>query len=214
MHRRLSSKDKLFIETDKIFTAYHEAGHTMYALFHLMKVEFVYIKHDKRYIGFTSFNYTPLEYIKDSQLKSDVIRQHIGVCYSGQLAEKILYKKLSGSDIYPKALQNGSSFDYEEARSLIEQFNLAEPGKKRIRFKKKILKTTLLLLNKYWEDVTLIAHALIQNKKISFSDLSEMLCYQSSNYLVWRKKFEYINLIYSNDQVNDDVTLILKSNLG
>jgi hypothetical protein len=210
MHRRLSSKEKLFIETDKIFTSYHEAGHTICALFHLMKVDFCYIKHDTRYIGFTSYNYTPFDQIKNQLAKIAVIKRHIEICYSGQLAEKILYKKLSGSDVYPKALQNGSSFDYEEARGLIDQFSLAEPGNKRIRFKKKMLKATSKILNSYWEDVVLVAHELCRNKKVTFSDLSQMLCYKSSNQDIWRQKIKLINELYSDNLV--DVTEILKNN--
>lgn len=184
-----------------ISTAYHEAGHTIYGLLHFMKIESVYIfeeKKSKRIEGFTHYTSPPLDSIQDPTLLDNRIYSEIGLSYSGLVAEKYYFKTASGSDKFPLFLRDGSSHDTYSASQVIRKYNLAPPGRKRYDFKKKIIREINHELQENWDAVTLVAHALFQKKKLSYSELKDLLTKKGKNKSFWKEQFKSINYLYDN----------------
>src|SRR5271166_2900577 len=117
-----------------ISTSYHEAGHTIYALLHLMKVSSASIFEDKklkRIHGITYYDYpSEFEFIQDSGLLNILVRADIGMSYAGLIAEKSLFKSISGSTQTPMFISDGSTEDNKSARELIAKYDQAPSGQK------------------------------------------------------------------------------------
>lgn len=198
-----------------ISTSYHESGHAIYSLIHGMKVSSVCIfenKKNNRIEGFCYYETPNLSQIQDSNLLHFLLNYEIGIKYAGLTAEKYFFKIISGSDKFPIFLRDGSSDDTLSAAAIIRQYNVAPPGKKRYEFKKKKIKQVLEELKKYWEDVTLLAHALFSKKKLSFLDIKNLFLKKSPNKKFWRAKFKNISCIFDNISAIDDN--FLKITLG
>jgi hypothetical protein len=190
-----------------ISTSYHEAGHTVYGLLSLMKIESVCVfadKKSKRIEGFTHYNSPRLDFIQDNTLFGNRLYCEIGLSYAGLIAEKRHFKLISGSDKFPMFLKEGSSLDIESAAQLFQKYNISEPGKKRYQFKKKIIKEVTQDLNDSWDDVALIAHALFKQKKLYFSDLKNLLTKKSKEKEFWKNQFRLIGFIYNKSQALDE----------
>jgi hypothetical protein len=193
-----------------ISTSYHEAGHTVYALLHGMKVDSVCVfqnKKNKRVEGFTHFDSPDIEELKDEALISYLVNSEICVRYAGLVAEKHHFKTISGSDKFPMFLRDGSSDDTLTAAALIRQYHVVQPGKKRYAYKKRVIKETLHLLQEYWEDVTLVSHALFQKSRLNYSELKTLLTKKSPNRKYWKEQFSTINYISENHETLDEKTL-------
>jgi len=177
---------KLAKHFDQIMTAFHESGHTICGLLHAFKVDAVVIferKKDKRIEGFTLYN--------DTQRHDNRwLNSELQVSYAGIAAEQILFQKLSGFNKLPLFLKEGSSDDIVSAGQLLHKHNVCPPGRKRLQFKKKIMATTSRQLTKYWDDVILVAHALLQNKCLYFQDLKHLLTKKSKNKRIWQTQFQ------------------------
>ena len=189
-------KRKFTKVNDFIFTAHHEAGHTIYALLTYMWVNEVLIfenKKTKRVDGLCYLN--PIihpDLIKDYELKNIIITYDICVSYAGLLAEKIFFQKASGCKKFPAHLKEGSSNDTSSASYVIRKYKLIPAGKQRIIYKKNLLKITSLKLEEHWDSVTLVAHQLFQKKKLSFSDLEKIL----SPNKFWKLHFKKIKSLF------------------
>src|SRR5271154_3429114 len=83
-----------------ISTAYHESGHVIYALLHFMKVSSVSVFEDKKFKRMHGATYyslpDDLETIQDVELMNVLARAEVGVGYAGLIAEKSLFKSISG----------------------------------------------------------------------------------------------------------------------
>lgn len=188
-----------------ISTSYHEAGHTVYGLLHLMKIDSVNVYEDKKFKrihGFTHYNSTALETIEDAAFLTDRAIAEIGLSYAGLVAEKHQFKLASGSDKFPLFLKDGSSEDTMSASSIIRKYNMAPPGRKRYEFKKKMIKKVGYELQDHWDAVTIIAHALFRRKQLSFFDIKELLTKKTKDKKFWKEQFKYIASMYD-DKVDN-----------
>ncbi len=195
---------------DLISTSYHEAGHTVYGLVHAMKVESVCVfqnKKNKRIEGFTHFDSPDIESFNDTALISYLINSEICIRYAGLAAEKYHFKTISGSDKFPMFLRDGSSDDTLTAAALIRQYKVVQPGKKRYAYKKRVIKETLHVLQDYWDDVSLVAHALFQKSRLNYNDLKNLLTKKSPNKQFWKEQFKAINYIFENHETLDEKAL-------
>jgi len=199
-----STIKKLSRTHDLISTTYHESGHTIYALLHSMKIESVCIIDGPRIGGFTYFD-SITDLLNEDQLNSyssELINKlyinEAAMNYAGLTAEKLFYKKSSGSNKFPMILRDGSSDDTLTAAALIRKHNLSPAGKKRYSFKKKLIKEVSIELENNWDAVSAIAHALFDRKKIYFDDIKYILIRKTNNKEFWKNKFKDINYIYNN----------------
>jgi hypothetical protein len=179
-----------------ITTSYHEAGHTIFALLHYMKVNSVYIfehKIFKRIHGFTQYESNLLE---DDTNLSVLLEQEIGLSYAGLLAEKHHFKSISGSDQVPMFIKEGSSDDLLAIRQIIQKYNPVHAGKERVAYKKKIIRKSLALLIQYWEAVDLVSHNLFKHKRLSYQDLKTLLTTKSRDKKFWKETFREIDRIF------------------
>lgn len=194
-----------------ISTSYHEAGHAIYALLHLMRVSSVSVfenKKIKRVHGITYYDYpNDLDSIQDPDLLNSLVRADIGNCYAGLIAEKSLYRSISGSYQTPMFISDGSSDDNKGAREMIKKYNLAPPGPKRAAFKAKLMREVQHELHSHWGDVTLIAHALFRHRKLTYADLQELLTKRSKNKKFWKEQFKKISYFYDNSEHLDEKDL-------
>src|ERR1700674_2354629 len=96
-----------------ISTSYHESGHTIYALLHLMRVSSVSVFEDKklkRIHGNTYYDYpSDFDDIQDPDLLNTLLRAEVGISYAGLIAEKTLFRSISGSRQTPMFISDGSS---------------------------------------------------------------------------------------------------------
>jgi hypothetical protein len=194
-----------------ISTSYHEAGHTIYALLHLMRVSSVAIfeeKKLKRIHGITYYDYpSDFDEIQDSDLLNTLVRAEVGVSYAGLIAEKTLFRSISGSRHTPMFISDGSTEDNKSAREVIKKYNLAPPGPKRNAFKQKLVREVQNELHIHWDAVTVVSHALFKHRRLSFEDLRELLTKRSRNKKFWKEQFKKISYFYDNNKSLDEKDL-------
>lgn len=202
-------RKKLSYDHELIATCYHEAGHAVSALYHLMHVsavgtDIVVDKRTQKDLGYTSFD-SSLEYetVANEELLYTFVISEIYINYAGLAAEKSFYKDICGTDKLPMVLKRGSGSDSEHVATLIKKFNLAPPGKKRYAFKKKAFNKARQSLMLYWDDVKLIAHALFKTKKLYWDDLKSLLTRKSKNKVFWKKQIKDIELVFEAAKIND-----------
>jgi len=179
-----------------ISTSYHEAGHTIFALFHRMKVNSVYVfehKILKRIHGFTQYECGNSE---ENTNITALLEQEIGLSYAGLLTEKHHFKSISGSDQVPMFIKEGSSDDLLAIRQIIQKYNPVPAGKERNAYKKKIARKSLTMLIEHWEAIDLVAHSLFKHKRLSYQDLKVLLTTKSRNRKFWKETFKEIDQIF------------------
>lgn len=179
-----------------IATSYHEAGHTIFALLHCMKVNSVYVfehKIFKRIHGFTQ--YESRSTTENCHI-ADFLEQEIGLSYAGLLAEKYHFKMISGSDQVPMFIKEGSSDDLSDIRQIINKYNPVPAGNKRYAYKQAIARKTTALLAEHWDSVDVVSHALFKHKKLSYQDLKALLTTKTKNRKFWRGIFKEIERIF------------------
>ena len=193
-------RKKVTTTYELISTAYHEAGHTIYALLSQMKVEYVQIfehKTLKRIHGFTQYESFDLD--KDNVFFDTFLEREIGLSYAGWLAEKHHFQSISGSESIPMFIREGSSDDLLAVRKTLAKYDdVIPPGKKRNSYKRKIIKKTTAMLLAHWDAVDLVSHSLFKYKKLSFIDLQNLLIKKSKDKKFWREQFKSINQIFKN----------------
>jgi len=200
---------KLSQNLSMITTCYHEAGHAILALLMFCKVESLFIQKDRRVSGEANYNTIQSE-IKE--INDFVISSEINILYAGMLAEKIFYEDITGSKILPNVLKDGCEDDIRKVSDIIKKNNLAPPGEKRYRYKKKIQNSTKRLLNENWDAVRAVAHSLFERKKLNFEDLKLILSKKTHNSKFWKDQFKYINLFIDQNKPldNKDIKIIIK----
>lgn len=189
-----------------ISTSYHEAGHTIYGLIKGLKIESVAIfknNKSKRVDGITHY-IDPNNVITDKELKNYILNAEICLKYAGLVAEKCHFQKISGSDKFHIFLRDGSSDDTLTAAAQIKLHNLAPPGRKRYSFKKKLIKETQETIEKHWDSVIDVAHALFKKKRLTYEDLKKILLKNPKTKKYWKEQFKKISLIYQNEGVVDE----------
>jgi hypothetical protein len=193
---------------ESISTSYHEAGHTIYALLHFMKVSSVSVFEDKklkRINGITYYDFpTDLDKIQDLELLNTLVQAEVGVSYSGLIAEKTLFKSISGSQQIPMFISEGSAEDNKAARNSIIKYNLAPPGQKRSAYKQKLMRKVQSELHDNWDAVTLVAHALFSHRRLTFDDLQILLTTKSKKKKFWKEQFKNITYFYNNNEHLDE----------
>lgn len=201
-------RKKVTYTHDLISTGYHEAGHAICALLHFWRVSSIqiYPKKEKMRTEGVCFNEMVKAYekIQDIELLNAQLINEVCFYYAGLISEKYYFKTISGSDKFPLFLREGSFSDTMAATAIIKKHNLAEPGRKRYAFKKKLIKRTLHELQKYWSDITLLAHALFKKKRIGAKQIKKILTTKSNNKEFWKEQFKKINFIFDNCSTIDE----------
>lgn len=191
-----SSTTKMARDYELIAMSWHEAAHTICGLLNFLKVYHVYVMSDKYEHGNTKYEiYDPIN-ISNKLLAKILIIYEVQTLYAGLVGEKLYYKEICGSDVFPMHLRIGSSNDIQDAAKLIDKHNLANPGKPRFLFKKQIQNDTRNLLINYWDDIKLISHILYKFKELKYDDLKYFLTRKSTNKDFWRTRFKEIKTIY------------------
>ena len=162
----------------------------------------------KRIHGITYYDYpNEFEYIEDSELLNTLVRADIVMSYAGLIAEKSLFKSISGSSQTPMFISDGSTDDNKGARELIKKYNLAPPGPKRAAFKAKLMREVRGELHAHWDAITIIAHALFHHRNLNYQDLQELLTKKSRNKKFWKEQFKKISYFYDNNENLDEKDL-------
>jgi hypothetical protein len=194
-----------------ISTSYHEAGHTIYALLHLMRVSSVSVFENKRVkrIHGNTYYECPSDFdeVEDANLLNMLVKAEVGISYAGLIAEKSLFRSISGSKQTPTFISDGSTDDNKSAREVIKKYNLAPPGPKRTAYKQKVMREVQKELHTHWDAVMIVSHALFRHHRLSFEDLRELLTKKSRNKKFWKEQFKKISYFYDNNQNLDEKDL-------
>ena len=198
-----------------ISASHHEAAHAIYALLHLMKVSSVAVfesKKLKRIHGLTYYDYpNELDTIKDADLLNAMVRAEIGVSYAGLIAEKILFRSISGCSQTPMFIIDGSASDNKAARAVIKKYDLAPPGPKRNAYKQKLMREVRGTLNEHWDAILAVSHALFSHRRLNFDDLQEVLTKKTKNKKFWKEQFKKINYFHDNKGLDDSEIRVMLS---
>lgn len=204
-------RKKLTYTTDLISTSYHEAGHTIYGLLHFIKIHSIGVVENKKFKRFEGFCHYELGFelseIQDPTLCVERVKAEICLKYAGLAADRYHFKSISGSDKYPLFLRYGSLDDSLEAASLIKEYNLAPPGKKRYNLKKKLIKETSEDLQDNWDAVTIVAHALFKKKRLSYISLKKLLTTHTNDLEFWKQNFSILESIFNKQKPLDEKKL-------
>jgi hypothetical protein len=194
-------RKKAFQAYEMLSASYHEAGHTIYGLLEFIKIGSVSVNLSQKGAGNgITFYETVLdeEDVQDSSLFNYLILSEVKLSYSGFCSEKIFFKAISGTTENRIFLRDGSSDDVASAAALISKYNLAPAGKKRYQYKQKLKNDITKTLNKHWDDVVIVSHALFQRKKLYYSDLKSLLLKKSPNKSYWKAQFKQIDYLFDN----------------
>jgi hypothetical protein len=206
-------RKKVTTTYELISTAHHEASHAVFAFLHFMPASLVSIyenKQFKRIDGLTIWGYSDdFSHIKDSDLLKRLIKAEIGILYAGLIAEKILFKQISGCDQVPFFIKQGSSDDNKAAAKLVKDHNLAPAGRKRWDYKQKICREVATELNDNWDAVSVIAHALFKNRRLDYKEMQELLTKKTKDKKFWRARFKQINSFFDNINSLDENFLMI-----
>lgn len=199
---------KKFHKTHELIsTSYHEAGHTIYGLLHLMNIGSVMVfedKKSKRIHGYTQYDPSPLPKIQDSKLFNDRLHAEICLSYAGLVTEKRYFKLISGSDKLPMFLKEGSGHDTSEAAALFQKYGLCKAGRERYNYKQRLIKQINVELIEHWDAVTLIAHALFKKKKLEPTEIKKILTRKTEDKDFWKKQYKALEQMYSNSEGLDE----------
>jgi hypothetical protein len=207
---------KIFLKNyDLISATYHEAGHAVSGLLNFIKIIAVEAKEykDGKTGGWVCFDNCSAQKNSDADFVNFIILAEVKLNYAGIVAEKLLLKKISGSNISPFFLKWGAKDDVSAAAKLINDYQLAPPGKKRSSFKKKMMKESANELDLHWDAVIAVAHFLYKNKEMSYDDLKKVLSKHTSNKKFWKDQFKKIDQIFDN-KLNLDENMIKSIILG
>ncbi len=180
-----------------ISTAYHEAGHAIYALTKFCMVDSVKLSYSKNFAGMTKF-FSYFQEVEDNDLSKYFTLANIEINYAGMVSERILYKKISGLNSFPRYLQIGASIDNQSSFKMIKRYNKNYcSNKKEMLNKQNILLTVEDVLQYFWEDVQGLSHFLLKNREAKFKNLKKILKSgknNTDNY--WDDTFKIIEKFY------------------
>lgn len=189
---------------ETIASSYHEAAHTIVGLAHLIYIDNVSISEGNG--GDTNYLIYHVDNTNDQSLKRLIIMSELRTVYAGLVGEKIFYEDICGSHLFPMHLKNGSSFDISTGAAIIRKYKLADAGEKTYALKQEIKHDCHKFLDKHWESVKIVAHALYRKKKMNFSELKYLLTRNNEHKDFWKDKFKKIKLIYDEEkQVSEKV---------
>lgn len=197
-------KDKLSSLYIKSSVCFHEAGHVIMGLLHLMRIDVVKIcENEDIFTGSADYD---LIFSKNDDLEIFNYNTHseILLFYAGLNAERLHFKKISGSDQFPLILKEGSGPDTQDAYRLIKKHVNVSPGIERYKFKKKMVKQSQKILEENWDAVVLVAHALFKRKKLNFNDLKKLLTTKTENKEFWKDKFIKINFLFKSKNLTEN----------
>lgn len=207
------AKKKQSYDYSLIAMAYHEAGHTIVALYNYLLVHSVSVMSVKREEGDTIF-YIYSDRIDDKQLSKILLHMEVQVLYAGLIAEKKYYKDICGSSKFPMHLKIGSYLDTSLASSIIRKNKLANPGKETTLLKKRMQANAEAIIIEHWDSVKLIAHSLYKKKRLNFHQLKSLLTRKSNNNIFWKEKFKNIIFIHNKKfPTEESVKAILNKNI-
>lgn len=195
---------KKSFDYDLIAMSYHEACHTVIALYNYLQVYNVNVMTPKRSDGNTNF-FIYDEIVKDEELKKIFSIFEIQTMYAGLVGEKIYYKDICGSSKFPMHLKKDSAYDIGIASSIIRKNDLATPGKKTFLFKKEIQFDVEKILIEHWDAVKEIAHSVYRKKRLSFDELKYILTRKTEHKDFWKDKFRKMKIIYDNNKPTEEV---------
>lgn len=176
-----------------IAAAYHEASHAIMGLLNYILVDEVEL------LGGEGQDAGGIEYSvytsDNSFLQKNFILSELQLIYAGLVGEKMYYRDICGSIKFPMNLRRGSWYDNKNASRIIRRYELATSGPETYNLKKEIKKEIEKILNEYWEDVKLVAHALYKKRYLDCNDLKYILT-RGQNKNFWKDRFKKIKLIY------------------
>ena len=212
LYTTINSVDKKqSYDYELIAQAHHEAGHTICALYNLMKITSVVVMNNRENgDGKTEYLFTDPDLLLNENIIQLQLEFELQVSYAGLLAEKIYYKDICGSDKFPMHLKKGSSGDIKEASNLINKYKIAPAGNARTQLKKQVQKDTNLILQEHWSDVKLVAHSLYRKKRLNFDDLKFILTRKSEFSDFWKERFKHIKSINDKNISEDDLESLFK----
>lgn len=104
-------------------------------------------------------------------------------------------------------MQRGSKEDLKYINKLIKENNLAVPGKDKTKFKNKLFKETVNLLDQNWEDISILVHLLFKKRRIEFYDIKNSLIKKSNNKIYWKTKLKLVEKVNSTEFFLDEQIL-------
>lgn len=185
---------KRSIDYVKIAVSYHEAGHAFIAAYNYLKVLDISITN----INDSFVHYNPFEYDLDK-----LIVFELQMLYAGFIAEKIYYKDICGSNIFPANLY-GAYDDTKSASKLIKKYKLLFPNKSISLLKKQCKKIVKTILQEHFTTLKLVAHAIYKNEKLSGEEFKNILIYKTNNKQFWREKYKSIERIHSDNKLSSN----------
>lgn len=159
----------------QLFLAYHEAGHVIIALLNNCYVESCFIG---RYEGLAT-------YYQFNNQKS-CRNKECQIAFAGYLTELYLHQSLYETS-FPTRLKSRSCKDLSKIYYLVKKYQLNKQNIK-INTSKKIAI--------YWNDIYLVANALLTQPNLSSEDIEKVLK-RSKNKVFWKKRFKLINKKYN-----------------
>jgi hypothetical protein len=191
----------------KIAASYHEAAHAFIAAYNHMKVLEINITNLKYgYVHYLPYEISYIDFL------DKIIIFELQMLYAGLISEKIYYKDMCGSNIFPAHLY-GAYDDTKAASLLIKKYKLLFPNKSVLILKKHIKKYIKALLQEHWNTIKLLAHYIYKIEKLSEDELKSFLITKTNNRKFWRDRYRTIELIYSNDKISKDKLEIIFNNI-
>lgn len=186
-----------------IASAYHESSHTIVGLANLLFIDDVSITIDNG--GDTNYFMYLTEQTINSSLKKIIALSELKTIYAGLVGEKIYYRDVTGSHLFPMFLKIGSSMDTAMGSDIIRKNNLANSGNDTYLLKNNIKEELEKFLIEHWQSVKDIAHALYKRKKLRFSELKYILI-RGEDGDFWKDRFKKIKLLH-NDKCLSEKTV-------
>lgn len=192
-----------------IATSWHEASHTICALFNFIRVEHVCVDpSDKEELGTMQYEMFDAR-VKNKQLAKLLIICEVQLLYAGLVGERLYYQEICGSEKFPMHLRIGSSNDIQAAAELISRHNLSPSGKERFAFKRKVQKDVEKVLINQWDDLRILAHSLYRSKQLSYQELKSLLTRKSTSKNFWQARFKHIEFLSKEDTAIEEKYLKL-----
>jgi len=197
-------------EYNLIATAHHEAGHTICGLhnyWQVCNVEIFAPHYNEAYTYYADYDTSA----GTNEIAKQFILFDLQATYAGLIAEKMYYKDISGSDVFPTHLRVGSRDDIKYISAQIRKYKLALPGKSTHLLKKQLQNAALNILTEHWDAVKLVAHKLYQKQKLTFDELQYILTRKAEHKEFWKDRFRKIKLIHAVPPPNEgEIKKIIK----
>jgi ATP-dependent Zn protease len=185
----------------KIAASYHEAAHAFVAALNYLKVLEINITNLKNCFVY----YLPIEY----EQTEAIISVELQMLYAGLIAEKIYYKDICGSSIFPANLY-GAYDDTKAAAKLIKKYKLLYPNRSPKLLKLQSKKYVKKLLQDNWGAIKLIAHYIYSKEKITGEEFKEFLI-NKINKQFWRQKYRTTDKIHWERISQDELETIINN---